>query len=1132
MGRAKLRSKDSKALWALSYGVCAFPTCKTPVIETQVDAQTGETFTTVIGEEAHIHSPTPQGPRYDSDYPKAKLETAENRILLCPVHHTMVDDEGGRAYTAEALREMRRRHLEQHETRQRLEGIIQSYLRTEFERDNHIQFSQVRLEGPSVDAMFVDVPWAASVQQGHRAIGAPAASWYPMAGAAEVGAAQSLLNPSWTGNAVIIGGPGQGKSTLLQYVCQFHRSRRLSLDNEYTGAAQGLNELTSTNRIPIRIDLRMYSEWASGQPKPRQTGRYGESGWPTLEEFITEQIKHVSGQKFRRRDLTVLIATEPILFALDGLDEVANLQHRDIVGQEIIQTQARLLPDASDLVILVTSRPGSSRSPIWRSHNFPVFYLQPLPPPLRVLYLKQWCATSQLAPERAKKLERIFLEKQNQPHIRDLAGYPMQLAILLHLLHQKGLLPEQRTDLYAEYLKTFLDREQSENKEPMLATHRRVIVDVHGYLGWHLQREAEREDAAGRISRQALERELDTYLADRAKGRQLAQQLFAAIEGRVLCLVEREVGFFEFEVPSLREYFAASHINDYSSPRGDKNNKLACFEALLERPYWLNVTRFLVGMFSIMEVGAIPTSLRQMQARRHQQLHSHLRYAASRFLDDRAFQSQGDETVKTVVEFILDGPGLVLAEDGFLDESGRPLQFVEDTGQEHAIACAKGRLATNGPVGDMVAAAQLLKRHTSAEEAANWWWAQFEPTDIWLTVAGELGCLHDCQQYEDRITQVAESVTGPIVERLTAAACDSRNSRVVNQCISDLNDGALWTATPGHGTPLGRLVAAARSATRVFTTGRSSLRTRRRKSVDSQLSRILQSTVQYQQLPAPGNDHHAWMDRLAKVADLWGHDWVLRHAVARLPQTVNFASDGLQFDTLDDVTCQILHRQIEARKRRADVDWWKAWQSELTQPGEFCYWVVCLITQAHNSVTASLAGQISDTVDNLTVWHYRALREAIKDLTGAHGTQLNLQDQLRRSIIQLSPRALWLVRVAATEQTIAQIDSKIASAPDCLTTLLPVADGTCVNELLRVAGSRRVIRPSALDGTRSLLNSQAWDDVNLGAVTAKQARAILKNPGEWPTELISRAMQVEAGELEKLSAIAGVASEHHWFQIS
>jgi hypothetical protein len=363
------------------------------------------------------------------------------------------------------------------------------------------------------------------------------------------------------------------------------------------------------------------------------------------------------------------------LLALDGLDEVANLDHRDQVGLEIARTSARLRTDAHDLVVIVTTRPGITTSLLWSSTDFPIFHLQKLTAGLRLQYLQRWTKVAELSEESADKLQHTFLEHESLPHIRDLASYPMQLAILLHLLQRRGLLPQERTELYSEYLKTFLDREETEDKEPLLSSERDVIEDIHAFLGWFLHKQAEGGKSSGQIARADLKKLLNEHLDGRENGRELANRLFSAMESRVLCLIEREPGFFQFEVQSLREYFAAAYINEYSDPRGIGNSRVDCFDALLSRPYWLNVCRFFVGMFTKIEVRGIRQSLRDLSGKPELSLHPHLRLAAGRLLDDWAYQGQPNTPIQEIVDFVLEGHGVVLGDDGFLDESGQPLMF-------------------------------------------------------------------------------------------------------------------------------------------------------------------------------------------------------------------------------------------------------------------------------------------------------------------------------------------------------------------------------------------------------------------------------------------------------------------------
>lgn len=63
----------------------------------------------VVGDECHIVSAQEFGPRYRADFPSDQLDMPSNLILLCRVHHKMIDDQCGR-YTAEVVQQLKRTH--------------------------------------------------------------------------------------------------------------------------------------------------------------------------------------------------------------------------------------------------------------------------------------------------------------------------------------------------------------------------------------------------------------------------------------------------------------------------------------------------------------------------------------------------------------------------------------------------------------------------------------------------------------------------------------------------------------------------------------------------------------------------------------------------------------------------------------------------------------------------------------------------------------------------------------------------------------------------------------------------------------------------------------------------------------
>lgn len=100
-----MRDYDRKKLWARSGNICSFPDC-------DIELVPAKRANRVIGEEAHIKGEKLTAPRYDPDQSPEERDGYENRILLCPTHHTEIDADPG-TWTVERLLEMKARHEKQ-----------------------------------------------------------------------------------------------------------------------------------------------------------------------------------------------------------------------------------------------------------------------------------------------------------------------------------------------------------------------------------------------------------------------------------------------------------------------------------------------------------------------------------------------------------------------------------------------------------------------------------------------------------------------------------------------------------------------------------------------------------------------------------------------------------------------------------------------------------------------------------------------------------------------------------------------------------------------------------------------------------------------------------------------------------
>ncbi|HKF82898.1 MAG TPA: hypothetical protein VKB23_08070 [Solirubrobacterales bacterium] len=256
-------------------------------------------------------------------------------------------------------------------------------------------------------------------------------------------------------------------------------------------------------------------------------------------------------------------------------------------------------------------------------------------------------------------MKKALSNQLDQPHIRDLARNPMQLTILLSLILTKGAsLPDKRTDLYESYLDIFFDREAV--KAAVVRDYRDILEALHEYLGWRLHSEAQVTSSGGSIAQKELETEVRTYLESQGADTTLADELFKGMVERVLALVSRVQGRFEFEVQPLREYFAAAFLFSTAqvSRSGDekKGTIIDRFDGLARDPYWLNVIRFYAGFYNSGQLPSLVFRLKALLDDPEWRWTDRPRTLAAMFLGDYSF-AQDRMSREEAIDIALEGIG-------------------------------------------------------------------------------------------------------------------------------------------------------------------------------------------------------------------------------------------------------------------------------------------------------------------------------------------------------------------------------------------------------------------------------------------------------------------------------------------
>lgn len=465
----------------------------------------------------------------------------------------------------------------------------------------------------------------------------------------EIGAASLLLDPAVQDRhpfMVVEGAPGQGKSTLGQYLCQVHRMRLL--DDAAAMAELPDDHLASPLRLPFRADLRDLALWLQGDQ--------------TLETYLAHAVSHQSGgTTFTVADLQGVLATSAVLLLLDGLDEIADVSQRERVVTEISKGVKRLRRNAVSLQVIVTTRPVAfATSPGLEEGLFQYAELQSIGRLLIRDFAQRWIRAQTISDAEGAELLETLEAKLDEPHVRDLARNPMQLAILLTLLYTQGVaLPSQRTALYDNYMKTFFDREVT--KTDLVRKHRSLLVDIHRFLGWELHSQVELGKSNGTIRGSDLNRLLRGYLEKEGMDPDLADDLFQGAVDRVVAIVSPVADHFEFEVQTLREYFAARHLYETapldSVGQPKSGTRPDRFYSLARNFYWLNTARFYAGCHTRGELPSLADQLAELAEEVPFAETSHPSLLSSMLLSDWVFANV-PRRLQNVVDLTVDGVGL------------------------------------------------------------------------------------------------------------------------------------------------------------------------------------------------------------------------------------------------------------------------------------------------------------------------------------------------------------------------------------------------------------------------------------------------------------------------------------------
>ena len=410
---------------------------------------------------------------------------------------------------------------------------------------------------------------------------------------------------------VILGGPGQGKSTLGQFLAQVARARLLSHHlsarlNPQTAdlvlpvleraRIEGL-PLSGPARFPIRVDLPLYADAL----------QKAEGSGVSLIAFMAARLSRDVDHAITATDLRHWLSGCPALIILDGLDEVPPSGNRAQLIKSIDALWDDLSLAKSDALVVVTTRPQGYNDDL-SSRYWQHWELSPLSAPNALNFARRLSEVRLSDPDRREAILTELTRAANDFSTMLLLTTPLQVTILFGISLLKGAIPQDRWELFERYYTLLRDREAQKTgpDAQLIRDYKRQIDTVHYQAGFILHVVSEVAGAANpHLSieqfRALVVRLLseEEYTPDEIS--RISGQLVRIATERLVLLACRVEARIAFDVRSLQEFMAAAQIAAFSTTVVVQRLRAVALSA-----HWQHVFRIAASkIFSVAELSPL-----------------------------------------------------------------------------------------------------------------------------------------------------------------------------------------------------------------------------------------------------------------------------------------------------------------------------------------------------------------------------------------------------------------------------------------------------------------------------------------------------------------------------------------------
>jgi|GEM_PF-3008210 len=336
---------------------------------------------------------------------------------------------------------------------------------------------------------------------------------------------------------VVLGGPGTGKSTLLQYLALQFATKR----------ARG-TPVRCPHLVPILLCLR------------EQATSIVSNSTVTIATLAAAQEQKVNLDPPTGWFENQLNANR-CLILLDGIDEVADPRNR----KAVVEWVDKQIEIHGGNRFIVTSRPqGYTSTPLQRAT---VLEVCPFDHSHIASFIEKWHLANEILSfgkddegvrARSADASRDLIRRIcRSTRLAALATNPLLLTMIAMVHRYRGTLPEHRVDLYAEICDVLLVhwREAKGLTDALKPAHKRAVLQP---LAFHMMCRRTQDIPIG----EALKVVKNPLRRVGLTRTDLSAEFVRDVEMTSGLLIEREAGVYAFAHQTFQEYLAAAHCLD------------------------------------------------------------------------------------------------------------------------------------------------------------------------------------------------------------------------------------------------------------------------------------------------------------------------------------------------------------------------------------------------------------------------------------------------------------------------------------------------------------------------------------------------------------------------------------------